>query len=75
MPGPGEHKTVHAHIMEYAEEIGWTCVSHAKGCTGLSLTPFHQLMNILERYPVEMRWLKNKVYYGSITPKAVEKFK
>ena len=48
MPVPGEHKTVQPRIMEYAEEIGWTCVAHAKGCTGLSLSPLHQLMNILE---------------------------
>ena len=75
MPVPGEHKTVQPRIMEYAEEIGWTCVAHAKGCTGLSLSPLHQLMNILELYLPEMLWLINKVFYGSITPKAVGKFK
>ena len=37
--------------------------------------PFELQSGILERYLVEMRWLKNKVFYGSITPKAVEKFK
>ncbi|MCF8198956.1 MAG: HsdR family type I site-specific deoxyribonuclease [Sulfuritalea sp.] len=28
MPTPGEHKTVQARILEYAEDIGWTLVSH-----------------------------------------------
>ncbi|MHB1310263.1 MAG: hypothetical protein ACYC23_24610 [Limisphaerales bacterium] len=27
MPTPGEHKTVQARILEYAEAIGWTMVS------------------------------------------------
>ena len=27
MPKPGEHKTVQARILEYAEAIGWTIVS------------------------------------------------
>ncbi|MDA8119009.1 MAG: type I restriction endonuclease subunit R, partial [Gammaproteobacteria bacterium] len=27
MPTPGEHKTVQARILEYAEAIGWTFVS------------------------------------------------
>ena len=27
MPSPGEHKTVQARILEYAEAIGWTIVS------------------------------------------------
>jgi type I restriction enzyme R subunit len=26
MPGPGEHKTVQARILNYAQEIGWTYV-------------------------------------------------
>ena len=26
MPGPGEHKTVQARILAYAQEIGWTYV-------------------------------------------------
>ena len=26
MPTPGEHKTVQARILEYAEAIGWTLV-------------------------------------------------
>jgi type I restriction enzyme R subunit len=26
MPGPGEHKTVQARILKYAQEIGWTYV-------------------------------------------------
>jgi type I restriction enzyme R subunit len=26
MPTPGEHKTVQARILKYAEEIGWTFV-------------------------------------------------
>jgi len=24
MPAPGEHKTVQARILKYAQEIGWT---------------------------------------------------
>ena len=27
MPKPGEHKTVQARILQYAQEIGWTIVS------------------------------------------------
>ena len=27
MPTPGEHKTVHARILKYAEAIGWTTAS------------------------------------------------
>ena len=27
MPNPGEHKTVQARILSYAEAIGWTVVS------------------------------------------------
>jgi hypothetical protein len=30
MPTPGEHKTVQARILAYAEEIGWTVVSRAE---------------------------------------------
>jgi len=30
MPAPTEHKTVQAHILHYAQEIGWTYVSRAE---------------------------------------------
>jgi type I restriction enzyme R subunit len=30
MPSPGEHKTVQAHILAYAREIGWTYVPRGK---------------------------------------------
>jgi type I restriction enzyme R subunit len=30
MPKPGEHKTVQARILKYAQEIGWTFVSRAE---------------------------------------------
>ena len=30
MPTPGEHKTVQARILKYAETIGWTVVSRKK---------------------------------------------
>lgn len=40
-----------------------------------TIQPFELQSGMLERYLAEMRWLKNKVFYGSITPKAVEKFK
>ena len=30
MPAPGEHKTVQARILKYAEEIGWTFVLSAE---------------------------------------------
>jgi hypothetical protein len=30
MPAPGEHKTVQARILKYAEEIGWTFVLRAE---------------------------------------------
>ena len=31
MPIPGEHKTVQARILEYAEAIGWTVVFREEG--------------------------------------------
>ncbi len=37
--------------------------------------PFEVKSGVVERYLAEMRWLKNKVFYGSISPKAMEKFK
>lgn len=36
---------------------------------------FEPKAEIIERYLAEMRWLKNKVFYGNITQKAKEKFK
>ena len=30
MPTPGEHKTVQARILKYAQEIGWTYVPRAE---------------------------------------------
>jgi len=30
MPTPGEHKTVQARILAYAQEIGWTFVLRAE---------------------------------------------
>lgn len=30
MPKPGEHKTVQARILQYAQEIGWTYVIRAE---------------------------------------------
>lgn len=36
---------------------------------------FEPKREIIERYLAEMRWLKNKVFYGSIAPKSMEKFK
>src|SRR5260221_11378486 len=30
MPSPAEHKTVQARIVQYAQEIGWTCVPRAE---------------------------------------------
>jgi type I restriction enzyme, R subunit len=30
MPIPGEHKTVQARIVTYAQEIGWAYVPHAE---------------------------------------------
>ncbi len=30
MPKSGEHKTVHARILKYAEKIGWSFVSREK---------------------------------------------
>lgn len=40
-----------------------------------TIQPFQHEGGIIERYLAEMRWLKNKVFYGNITPKAQEKFK
>ncbi len=43
MPTPGEHKTVQARILEYAEAIGWTFVSReeAEQRRGFSNPPCH----------------------------------
>ena len=30
MPAPGEHKTVQARIISYAQQVGWTYVSRAE---------------------------------------------
>ena len=30
MPAPGEHKTVQARILKYAQEIGWAYVPRAE---------------------------------------------
>ena len=39
-PSPGEHKTVQARILAYAQEIGWTYVSRArKPNAGAGLIP------------------------------------
>lgn len=40
-----------------------------------TIGPFPNESGIIERCLTEMRWLKNKVFYGSISPKAMEKFK
>lgn len=40
-----------------------------------TIHPFELQSGLLEQYLAEMRWLKNKVFYGNITSKAVEKFK
>ena len=33
MPAPGEHKTVQARILQYAQETGWTFVPRAEAET------------------------------------------
>ena len=38
MPIPGEHKTVQARILAYAQEIGWTYVPPPKPRRGAGLT-------------------------------------
>jgi uncharacterized protein (TIGR04255 family) len=40
-----------------------------------TLQPFQFREAILEERLPEMRWLKNKVFFGSVTPKALESFK
>lgn len=40
-----------------------------------TIQPFEPHPGTIEQCLAEMRWLKNKVFYGSITPKAMEKFK
>ena len=30
MPAPGEHKTVQAPILKYAQDVGWTVLSREK---------------------------------------------
>jgi len=39
MPTPGEHKTVQARILEYAEVIGWTLVSREESEQRRGLDP------------------------------------
>ena len=38
MPVPGEHKTVQARILAYAQEIGWTFVPRAEAAGRRGLT-------------------------------------
>ncbi|MFZ1573724.1 MAG: hypothetical protein WAT36_00460 [Chromatiaceae bacterium] len=40
MPTPGEHKTVQARILEYAEAIGWTFVSREEAEQRRGFDPF-----------------------------------
>jgi uncharacterized protein (TIGR04255 family) len=40
-----------------------------------TIQPFEPKTGIIEQYLAEMRWLKNKVFYGNITPKAREEFR
>jgi type I restriction enzyme, R subunit len=37
MPKPGEHKTVQARILKYAQEVGWTYVPRAEAEARASL--------------------------------------
>ena len=39
MPAPGEHKTVQARILAYAQEIGWRYVSRAEAEARRGLDP------------------------------------
>src|SRR6267154_4079156 len=39
MPAPGEHKTVQARILKYAQEIGWTFVPRAEAETRRGFDP------------------------------------
>ncbi len=48
MPKPGEHKTVQARILQYAQEIGWTFVpreeaDRRRGIRSKDLTGFGDL--------------------------------
>ncbi len=58
MPSPGEHKTVQARILQYAQEIGWTHVPFAEAKTRRGFDPdramtearvLHQLMTAQTR--------------------------
>lgn len=40
-----------------------------------TIQPFELKTGTIEQYLAEMRWLKNKVFYGNITLKAMEEFK
>ena len=37
--------------------------------------PFEAQNAVMEQRIEEMRWLKNRVFYGSITPKALEEMR
>ena len=39
MPAPGEHKTVQARILAYAQEIGWTYVPREEASDGAVSIP------------------------------------
>lgn len=41
MSTPGEHKTVQARILAYAETIGWTMVSREEAERRRGFTPLH----------------------------------
>jgi hypothetical protein len=43
VPTPGEHKTVQARILAYAEAIGWTIVSREKEAAEITEGWIHSL--------------------------------
>ena len=66
MPTPGEHKTVQARILAYAQEIGWTFVPRAEAERRRGFDP--DAATPLERARPAM------LYFGDLLHAKVRKF-
>ncbi|MEK7717811.1 MAG: HsdR family type I site-specific deoxyribonuclease [Pseudomonadota bacterium] len=65
MPAPGEHKTVQARILKYAQEIGWTFVSRDEAERRRGFTPHPNPLPQGERENSE-RARKASLFFGDL---------
>jgi len=66
MPAPGEHKTVQARILKYAEEIGWNFVTRAEAETRRGFDP--------DVVTLEERARTASLYFGDLLHAQVRAF-